>query len=166
MEYPPISDDLKFLLEQKEFVHLATCTPAGYPHVMPKFVVKVENSKVYLADFVIQNTYQNILNNPYVSFSTTHLDSLNRYQVNGIAEILREGEEYNSLVKEFQKRTLRFSADRIIRGIRMGQKHHFFEVSFPDDLVILKIQIKEIVSVAPDAHIHKENFGKAALNQN
>jgi len=145
-----LTQELMALIAQSEFVPFAMVTPEGLPVVIPKFLIKVEKGFVYLADFLMGETYENLSKNPNVSLSFVDLKSLARYQINGTTEIISEGTEFDVLVEILHEREMHFSTSRIIQGSQEGHKHKNFEMGFPDRMAVIKIKIAEIVCITTD----------------
>jgi predicted pyridoxine 5'-phosphate oxidase superfamily flavin-nucleotide-binding protein len=97
-----ISSRLKHFFKNAQFVDVATCDKQCRPNAAPKFLLKVENDKIYLADYVFGKTWHNLQENPLVSLTILDYDSLVGYQFNGEACLLSEGEDYGTLKKYFQ----------------------------------------------------------------
>lgn len=149
-------DSVRDFLEQREFVYLATSDASGRPYVAPKFLIKIASENVYLADFVLGRTIQNLKGRPEASLSIINMDTLIGHQMNGLAEVFEGGDEYKKMLPEIEKRQLYFSVERVVEGVRAGKKHPHFEVGFPSRLAVIKFTIKEIVNIAPDGHVEKQ----------
>jgi predicted pyridoxine 5'-phosphate oxidase superfamily flavin-nucleotide-binding protein len=152
---PIISEELRNFLLEKEFLYIATSWPDARPNVAPKFLIRVDQDFIYLADFVIGRTWENLKLNPQVSLSIINIESLTGYQLNGAAEILESGDEFEGLMKDLHKREVRFSAERIIEGMQKDRKHQVFEAAFPKRLLVLKVAVKEIVDIAPTGKLKR-----------
>jgi len=146
---PLLTEELREFLKKKEFVSIATCDDNGRPNVAPKFLIKVEGDFLYLADYVIGRTFQNMKVNPKVSIATADTDKLVGYQINGTGKVLESGEEYFRIFKEVKDLELHLSVERIISGIKNDKKYSDFELTFPDRLAVFKIKITEVVRISP-----------------
>lgn len=144
------------LLPRREFVSVATCDLTGRPNAAPKFVVKAADNFIYLADFVIGRTYENLKINPKVSLSFMNIDDLRGYQINGPVEIMDSGKEYGEIMEEMEKRAISFTARRIVEEVRGERKHENFETSFPDRVVVYKIRIAEVIEIGPGGKLTSE----------
>lgn len=150
-----ITEELRHFLEKREFIYVATCSPDGQPHVAPKFLIRVDRDFIYLADFVMGKMWENLKGNPKVSLSAMNLDELMGYQIRGLARIIDKGAEFDEAVNHLHKRELRFSVDRIIEGVRKDKRHKNFEVAFPKRLVVVRVEVEEVVDIAPSGQVHK-----------
>jgi predicted pyridoxine 5'-phosphate oxidase superfamily flavin-nucleotide-binding protein len=142
-----ITENLKYFLKSKEFLYAATAAKDGRPSVAPKFLIKAEEDHIYLADFVLGRTYENLKVNPRISVSVIDREDLVGHQMNGHAQILESGDEFDAVAKDLNKREAHFSAGRIIERVQQDKKSNHFEVAFPKRYVIFKIEIEEIVNI-------------------
>ena len=136
----------KFLLN-KEFVSVGTSDLNGQPNAVPKYIIKIDNGFIYLADYVIGQTFQNLKVNPKISLSTIDMKTLEGWQINGIVRIITKGAQYKKLSKTMMELEVHNTARRIIEDVRGIQKHNFYEMSFPKKVVILKVKCKKITKI-------------------
>jgi predicted pyridoxine 5'-phosphate oxidase superfamily flavin-nucleotide-binding protein len=153
-----LTEEIRYFLENKEFINIATCDFSNRPNVAPKFVVKIEGDFIYLADYVIGRTFENLKVNPRVSLSTVNIDTLVGYQVNGSAEIIDKGAQHRKLLKNVADKQIDFSVKRIIEGVHAEKKYKSFEVTFPEKVVILKIKVEEIVEIGPTGKLARKKL--------
>jgi predicted pyridoxine 5'-phosphate oxidase superfamily flavin-nucleotide-binding protein len=146
------------LLKAREFVSVATCDFQGNPNVAPKFILKLENNFIYLIDYVIGRSYEHLKENPRVSLSIMNLDNLTGYQVNGSAELIKEGKDHEQLLKETVEKEISLSTKRIIEGVGRGEKHSSFELSLSAKVVIYKVKIEEVVEIGPSGELKREKI--------
>jgi len=146
------------LLEDREFISVATCDFSGRPNVAPKFILKLESNYLYLVDYVLGTTFSNVTINPRVSISLMDIDALTGYQINGAVEIISKGEEFQRMLKELNEREVNLSVKRIIEGIDTGKKHASFEVMLPENVIILKVKIEEAVEIGPRGVLKREKL--------
>ena len=146
------------LLKAREFVSVATCDLQGRPNAAPKFILKLENNSIYLVDYIIGRTFQNIKVNPRVSISFIDSNALMGYQLNGSVEIIGNGQEYDSLVKDLSRKELELSTRRIIEGVTKGKSHEGFELGMSEKFVILKVKIEEVVEIASSGSLKREKI--------
>ncbi|MFA5271697.1 MAG: pyridoxamine 5'-phosphate oxidase family protein [Candidatus Omnitrophota bacterium] len=142
-----LTDKIKWFLEKKEFINTGTCNFSGRPNVAPKFLVKLENNIIYLADSVFGRTFNNLKINHHVSLSMVDMDSLIGYQINGVCEVIERGVEYKKILKEMKTKQINFSVTRLIEGLHKEKKYKDFEVTLSEKVCIFKIKIEEIVSI-------------------
>jgi len=146
------------LLKEREFISVATSDLSGKPNVAPKFVLKLENNLIYLVDYVLGTTFVNLKINPRVSISLMDLDSLIGYQINGAIEIIDKGESFDKMLNELKQREISLSVKRIVEGLDRGKKHESFEVMLPEQVVILKVKIEEIVQISSNGSLTREKL--------
>ena len=145
-------------LKSRRFINIATCGLSKRPNVAPKFLLKVENEFIYLIDYVKNTTLKNIQINPRVSISTINVDTLKGYQINGVAEIIDNGQEYEILMREYSVKQVAFSTERVIKKVRGEGKPGALEVQFPEQATVLKIKIEEIVGIGLSGNLERERI--------
>lgn len=155
-----LNQNIAALLQSREFITVGTCDFKGRPNVAPKFLLKLEKNFIFLIDYTIGKTLENLKINPRVSLSIMDLDALMGYQLNGSAEIINQGKEYDLTLNEFLEKQTNLSAMRIIEGLEKGKTHRIFELAFPEQVVIYKIKIEEIVEIAPQGKLTRAKVGK------
>lgn len=153
-----ITKKIAELLTSREFISVATCNLHGLPNAAPKFVLKLENNFIYLIDYTIGRTWENIKVNPKVSMSLTDPDALMGYQINGVAEIIDKGPHYESIVKELLQKEIDLSTKRIIEGVQQGKVHRSFEVAITDKFVVFKVKIEEVVEIGPRGAVNRQKL--------
>jgi len=146
------------LLNEREFMSVATCNFDGRPNAAPKFLLKFHDNYIYLVDYIIGRTFQNLQVNPRVSISFMDTNSLVGYQLNGKVQIIENGPEYDILVKELFQREIDLSARRIVEGVTKGKSHEGFELAIADNFVIFKVMIEEIVEMSSSGVLKRENI--------
>jgi predicted pyridoxine 5'-phosphate oxidase superfamily flavin-nucleotide-binding protein len=148
---------IKAVWDKRDFVSVATCSPSGHPNAAPKFFLKIEGAHLYLIDYTLGRTWENIRVHPYVSISFMDTDSLIGYQVNGTVKLIAAGEEFEKIFKELLAKEVDLSTRRIIEGVTKGEKHKNFELAISNKFVILKVNIKEIVAIGTNGEIKHES---------
>jgi len=151
-----INKNIKALIESREFISVASCDLEARPNAAPKFLLKVESNYIYLVDYVIGKTFQNIRANPFVSLSFFDNNSLMGYQINGSVEIIDSADEYAAALKELQRKEIDLSITRIIDGVIKGKAHKTFEMVSSRKFVVLKIRVEEIVQMQPSGKLERE----------
>lgn len=146
------------LLKSREFVSVATCDLQGRPNAAPKFILKVENNFIYLVDYIVGRTSQNLRVNPRISISFMDNNTLMGYQLNGSVEIINKSQEYEALVKDLSQKELELSTRRIIEGVTKGKPHEGFELNLSETFVIFKVKIEEIVEIASSGTLKTEKI--------
>ena len=143
-------------LEKNEFIVIGTCSDDMQPNVAPKFLLKVEGDCIFLGDYTIDRTWSNINFNPKVSLSSIDLDSLVGYQINGVVELVEEGDVYESLIDEFNTKKISLSTKRVIDGVHKEKPYKEFEMIFPERVIIYKIKAKEIIKIRPTGEVERK----------
>lgn len=151
-----ISKELSLRLNQRGFISVATSDLAGQPNAVPKFILKEQGGIVYLVDYTIGKTWENLKVNPRVSLSLMDMDTLRGYKLNGTVELLDSGALYDELLNEMQEKTTRLTVDRVVEGIQRRIKHRDFEAAIPQQCVVYKVIIGEIVAIGPQGQLIRE----------
>jgi len=140
-------------LENNIFINIGTSDATNRPNVAPKFLLKLEDNYVFLADYVISRTWKNMKENQQVSMSIVDHESLIGFQLNGIAEIVENNNLYKELMVELQKRQISLSSKRVVEGLHRGKKHSNYEIVFPEKIIFFKIAVKEIIEISPTGEL-------------
>lgn len=145
-------------LKTREFVSVATADFNGNPNAASKFLLKIEGDFIYLVDYIIGRTWENIKKNPKASLSFMDPDTLMGYQINGPVERIEKGRVYEKILNELTRKKLDFSAKRIIEGVYRGKRHESFEISLPERFVVFKVKLEEIVEIGPYGELKREKI--------
>ena len=151
-----INKSLEELIESREFISLATSDLNSRPNAAPKFLLKIEGDCLYLVDYIIGRTFANLQINPRASLSFIDSNTLIGYQINGQVEIIDSGPEYKQMIKELQHKQIDLSIARVIEGVTKGKAHKSFEVASPDQFVIFKVKMEEVVEMRPSGTLKRE----------
>ena len=151
-----ILEKIKTLLRKRSFISIATADPQGEPHAVPKFLLKIEGGFVYLVDYAIAKTVDNIRRNPRACLSLMDLDDLEGYRLSGSVSLIEEGAEYENLLKEFEKRLIQMSATRLIEGMKSGKANEHFELEIPNKVIVIRVRIEEAVKVGRQGQLFSE----------
>ena len=151
-----INKSVKELIESREFISVATCDLEARPNAAPKFLLKVERDYIYLVDYIIGRTFKNLQINPQVSLSFIDSFTLIGYQINGKVEIIDSGTEYKGILKELQNKQIDLSTKRVMDGVVKGKVHKAYEVASPEQFIILKIKVEEVVEMRPSGTLRRE----------
>jgi len=144
------------LLKIREFVSVGTCDFDARPNVAPKLVLKVLENCVYLIDYVVGRTFRNLTINPRACLAFMDIDSLIGYQFHGPVEVIDEGPLYDKMIHELSARQIELSVQRIIEGVDKGKSHKAFELGMPQQFVIFKVCIEEIVEIGTSGELKRE----------
>lgn len=143
-------------LKKREFVSVATADFEGHPNAAPKFLLKIDGDFIYLIDYIIGRTWENLKINPRVSLSFVDPDTLMGYQINGSVEIIDKGKAYEDILNELTKRKIDLSTKRIIEGISRGKRHETFEIGLPEHFLVIKVKLEEVVEIGPYGQLKRE----------
>ena len=149
-------DRLQSLLKGKEFISLATASLEGEPHATPKFIFKIKKRFIYLIDYAIAKSATNLRQNPRAALSFMDLTNLEGYRISGSAQVIENGKVFDRIVKEFDKKLIKLSADRFIEGMKTGKKHEHYELEIPRRFVVIKIIAQEMVKVGRNGELTVE----------
>jgi len=144
------------LLKHREFVNVATADKSGEPNAVPKFILKVDPPYIYLVDYSIARTAENLKTNPRASLSFMDLDNLEGYRLNGSVELIDGGQEFLDLSQELNNRLVKLSASRVIEGMKSGKRSQHFELEMPEKFLIIKIKISDAVKIGSKGDLWKE----------
>lgn len=147
-------------LKTQEFVNVGTADRQAQPNVAPKFLLKVKPHELYIVDYIMGRTYENLKINPRVSLSVIDMETLVGYRINGKVEMIEKGPVYQSLMKELRIKEVKLSARRILDGVMKERepRHKSYEVAFPDVFVIFKVTIKSILKICPSGKLKRERI--------
>jgi PPOX class probable F420-dependent enzyme len=117
-----LSDPERAFLTRRRIGHLATADRSGKPHLVPVCFAAVHD-KLYTAidekpkSGRVLKRVQNILENPNVAFLVDHYDEdwshLGWLRIDGAAEVLSDGPEFELSVQLLQNRYEQYSAMRL-----------------------------------------------------
>ena len=153
---PKITDNVAELLEKRQFVSVATATLDGHPNTAPKFFFRAKGTFIYLIDYVIGKTIENLRKNPRVSVSFMDLDSLEAYRLNGAAELIEKGKIFEKILKEWDRKLIKMATTRVIEGVQTGKNHGHYELEMGEKFIVLKIKIESVVKIDRRGDIWKE----------
>ena len=156
MEEFIIPQQIVALLQEADWVCLATRDSNGEPNAANKFIVRCEPDTVYFADFEKGTTWENIRNHRYVAFPIMDTDNLIDYQLSGEADIIENGDMYAQLQKDLTSQELRFSTKRVIEGIRRERSHGTFDFPKIENATFIRVKISDIVVRGPS--VKKDTF--------
>jgi len=142
-----LTKELISLLDKREFLSVATCGSINRPNAAPKFLLKVDKEHIYLVDYTIGTTWQNLKVNPKLSLSFMDQNTLKGYQINGNVRMIEKGSVYKKMHKEMMDKEVRLTAKHIIEDVRGEGKHDNYEVAIREKFVIFDVKINEIVEI-------------------
>ncbi len=143
----------EFLESKKDLkvISVASCTKKGKPNSAPKMLIDIElPNRVYFMDYKHTRSFANFQENPAVSVSFMNDAAFTGYRLNGTAEILQSGPQFEEAKKLWEKRMISYEADRIIQRVRGLYSTKQSENSLPKDFVIVRVTAAEGSVVKPD----------------
>lgn len=149
-------DKLPTLLKGKEFISLATASLSAEPHASPKFIFKIKRRFIYLIDYAIARSADNLRRNPRASLSFMDLSNLEGYRISGRVQLIEKGKVFERIVREFEKKLIKLSTDRLIEAVKTGKKHDYYELEIPEKFVVIKITAEEMVKVSRNGELTVE----------
>ena len=152
-----ITENLLELFQKREFVSIATADRGGQPNSVPRFFLCAKGSFIYLIDHVMGQTVRNIKENPLVSVSFMDQDALEGYRLNGTAKVVERGKEYEAMLKVWNEKVIKLSADRVIEAVRTGKKHGHYEVEISERFALLKIKVNDVIKMGRRGDIWKDS---------
>ncbi len=144
------------LLKNREFIDIATADLQGRPNTAPKLFLKIEEHTIYLVDYVMTRTWENLKKNPRACISLMDTETLFGYQLNAGVKIIESGPLYDAIMKDVLAREIELSTKRVVEGITRGKKHEFFEVGLKDKAAIFQVHIEEAVEISPRGELKRE----------
>ena len=153
-----ITENLKKFLLNKGFISVGTSDLSGQPNAVPKYIVEIDNGFIYLADYVIGKTFQNLKINPKISLSTIDIKTLEGLQINGVAKIITKGPLYKKLLKAMVEQEVHHTAKRIVEEVRGEKKSDAYEMQFPERVVMLKVKCKKITKISITGNLKIERI--------
>ncbi len=151
-----ILEKVSSLLKHRHFLSIATADKNCEPHSVPKILFKIENGVFYLADHAIAKTVENLRVNPRACMSFMDLENLEGYRLSGAAELVESGPAFEKMMKEFDKKLIQISADRVIEGMKTGKRSQHFELEITSKVIFIKIKIEEIVRIGSQGDLFSE----------
>lgn len=146
------------LMKKAEFVEVASADSSGKPNSAPKFLLKTEGLSVYLIDYSIGRTAENLRSNPRVSISFIMMDSLTGYRLNGKVEVIRSGEVYDQCLNEMREKAIDLTVKRVVEGVREDKpdKYKAYELEMSKQVLIYKVNVEEGCEIGPRGEIERE----------
>jgi hypothetical protein len=128
------------------------------PNAAPKMLLNIDKEFIYLVDYTIGTTRENLKVNPRISLSFSDADELKGYQINGRLVRILEGSDISpDVMKRLDERKMDLSIERVISGVRNAKPHKVFEIEIKKNFVIYKIKIEEIVEISPLGDIQRKD---------
>jgi hypothetical protein len=160
-----MKEDIFWSLKKTKFINVATVGINKIPCAAPKFVLKVEDDFIYLVDYTLGTTYQNLSAYPRISLSLMMDKNLKGYQINGTVKVIEKGTEYDKLLNEFREKEIKLTVERLIEGVHRGKAHTDYEIEISKRIVIFKVRIKEIIELCPEGRLVVESFPENLLTK-
>jgi len=135
---------------QLKIISVASCDH-GKPNSASKMLVDVLlPNKVYYVDYKFTQTYHNLRKNHNLSLSFMDDVNFTGYRLSGKGKILHKGAEFNKVKKGWEKRLIRYEADRMLRRITGHHSAREAENALPHNFVIVVFSAEEGSVIKPD----------------
>lgn len=151
MDFPEIFQS--FLAHKKtlKVISIASSDLRGKPNCAAKMLMDiVEPSRIYFMDYRYTQTFANLTVNPQISVSFMDDASFTGYRLNGCAEILESGTEYDEVKQNWGKKVIAYEADRIVTRMTGRYSTKESENKLPKDFVIVRMIVGEGAVIKPD----------------
>ena len=133
-----------------KMISVASCDQ-NRPNSAAKMLVDVTApNKVFYVEYKFTQTYANVQKNHNLSLSFMDDVNFTGYRLNGKGKILHKGVEFNKVKKEWDKRLIRYEADRMLRRITGHHSAREAENALPQDFVIVVFTAEEGSVIKPD----------------
>ncbi len=130
---------------------IASCDLHGKPNSASKMLVDVhEPNKIFYLDYKFTKSYANLHENPQLSISFMDDANFTGYRLNGRGKELHGGVHYKEARKQWDKRLIRYEADRMLKRITGHHSAREAENALPEDFVIVLFAATEASVVKPD----------------
>ena len=142
-----------FISHEREIkvIYVASVGVRARVNCAPKLIAGFrEPLTIYMLDYPYTMTHANITEHPQVSVSFMSDEIFTGYRLNGVCEILREGEEFEKARELWMKRLIAYEADRIYQRIKGLSSTREAENKVPEEFVILKFRAQSGSVVKPD----------------
>ena len=132
-------------------ISVASCDLEGVPNSASKMLIAIEPpNAVYFLDYKSTRTYSNSVANPRLSVSFMDDMHFLGYRLTGKGVVLESGEDYKKARQKWEKRLIRYEADRILQRVRGEYSARDAENVLPKDFVIIKLAAEEAAMIRPD----------------
>ena len=150
-----IPERIKNLLENMEFLCVATVSSDSSPCVANKFLIRCEEGSLYFGDFAKGRTWHNLKRNPKISTVVMDERRLVDFQINGTAQLVDSGASMAELLEEFSRKEVRFATKRLIEGLRKERGSITYQLPLLKKVVIWKIEVNEVIALGPEKELRE-----------
>jgi len=142
---------IKFI-EKQHLVLMSTVNKSGVPNTSPKGVAMIESKgKIYVIDLYFRKTWRNLKHNKHVTLCCYDERHFRGYQFKGVATAHKLSDKHDPLVRLWRKKISSRITHRVIENLRFEKKTHHHEAHFPPPKYIIKVDVKEIISLTGNA---------------
>ncbi len=131
-------------LNKQQFVNLGSSSLSAKPHTSPKSIVLLKDKYIYLADDLLEKTYKNIKENPFVSLSSFDIQSMKGFRLYGKAVIVKNGREYEHLIKKEEKRQVMMATERVVEKVQGKSNVKSLTMTFLKPVLFYKFSPKSV----------------------
>ena len=143
------------VMEQREFIGLATANKKAVPNAAPKLLLKSTGKTIYFVDYSFGRTAENLRENPQVSFCLMDHNALIGYRLTGSVEIIEKGKIYEECLKELREKQISLSVERVLKAVQQNTVHKGFEVEIPERFLLYKVTVEEAVEITPRGEVKR-----------
>ena len=139
--------EAKLFLNKQQFLTTGTVDRQGKPHVSPKLLLKAAEKYIYIADYQVKSTYNNLKINPNISVCSFNIVEVFGYHIYGKAQIIERGTMYKNLLRDWQEGQTSRQVDKIIEDVRGECNMRSLKLTFLKPVVIYKVKISSVQKV-------------------
>jgi len=150
------SELISKVLAGKEVVFFASANKQAVPNVAPKVVVKIDGNFVYLVDFLYGRTWENLKDNPRGAVSFQDERTLNSYVMRGEVVLITAGKEFENIIQDLERKQVSIAVERVVQGIKRGIKHADVAFFLPENGVVMRMRVEEVVEITPQGKLKHE----------
>jgi len=148
----------KLLTQLQPVINVATSNLEGQPNAAVKMLLRIDNHMIYLVDYSMGTTLNNLRENPFVSMAFEDAETSKGYRLNGVVEILEEGPEFDKMVDEVKDIDVAIVVNRVIEGLQRNKRFQGHLIATSDKFVIYKVRLKEIVEFGPQGALRTQEI--------
>ena len=105
-----IPEEAVKFLEEGRLAYVATCSPDGVPHCVPKGSMgQLDEDPLVLADLYEGTTKANLTANPNIAVAIVNPPAYRGYLFKGVATLIEPGPEFDAIAAKVQRGQLNFN---------------------------------------------------------
>jgi len=137
------------MLLKANVVVAATADSGGVPNVSLKSVIAVEPDEgiIRFLELFDGRTSRNLAENPQLSLSVFSVKEYAGYQFIGVAEMLREGDLFQSMLGEWNEKRRKMISHRIQQNVRQGFSRGRSEAELPEPIALINLMVRQVIAL-------------------